>query len=230
MDEVHTICDTSFDPAWSIDTSFQESRKIAAEAGIVLFDRTSPLLSLPFELQEQIFEQTVIDNDPTTWDWLGDFHGGRDEICLLSANMRPPALAQVSRTLRRNMLVFLFRTSTFRVELDLERGLSAPPRALLSARTEGMSWLGVLDKSQCGIRRLQVRLPIPDSRGRCANLNLLYKVYPGKRWQIEFVVDRTFDSDGDPDSQRIRWYERPKPESFQIGILMGLLKVVSPTP
>lgn len=153
------------------------------------------LRALPVELQEQIFDQVLLDENPNAWEYLGaNADTARSgELCLSLCKMRPPVLARVSKGLRADVLAHLFRTTTFRVDVSVDEEHSVSrrrkPRFKVEQRRKTVEWLRFLDgRKEVAIRTLQVRLQTPDSLEKRANV--LFSYGAGRaRWEVEMKVD-----------------------------------------
>ena len=164
-----------------------------------------PLLALPPELRERIYDAILLDSQPSTaWSWPGTTASPSD-LALTLTSMRPIALTGTSRQLRKDVLEHIFRTTTFRIEILAAWGAGGNFRPhVYDRRVESVRWLRSLDvRGECGIRRLQVRMRTPDARGKCANVNLVWEIASSAaeggetgRWSVEVMPDQEW-----PDSE-----------------------------
>lgn len=173
------------------------------------------LLSLPLEILEKIFDQTMLDSDSIAWAFVGPSSlFGNDTLALCPVYTSHPTLAHVDRYICSTLLASLSRTMTFRIDSSLS----------LAELKQSTPWFSFLDSRQgCGIRRLQVRLAKDDSAGKKANLNLRYFAH-AREWKVELVPDQGFAEDTKSVAATT---ERCKPSELERKMLKELLKRVS---
>ena len=160
------------------------------------------LLGLPTELREKIYTDVFEAEQENTQEYIGNNTiSPHKELCLPLSKIRPPSLGRVCKTLREEYLHYYFKTTCFRVYVNMdildhpfdpsdERPNYQPD--LVSLDRPAKAWLDSLQPlHDLRFRNVQFRLVRAGGIPLGASFNIAYNA-KARQYECEFVVDQAW--------------------------------------